>query len=134
MGVGVGVMGGKLRPGAIEVDEGFLNHTRKDLIAFGMVAAISQNGWNRQLSTAFRPPNEAGKAIRAAECQGQTQKRKSRLLRCVLNGPLQTSSIAPGRSFPPATPGSVWNIPFRGDMQKTPACPDGGGDQRDPAR
>src|SRR5262249_49930812 len=70
----------------------------------GAVAATSQKGWNRQFSTAHRPPNEAGKAIRAAECQGQTQKRKSRLLRCVHKGPLRTTSIAPYRSFPPATP------------------------------
>src|SRR5262245_50545444 len=42
--------------------------------AIGAVPTISQKGWNRQFSTAHRPPNGAGKAIRAAECQGQTQK------------------------------------------------------------
>src|SRR5262249_37433793 len=69
--------------------------TSKDHITFGVVAAISQKRWNRQFSTAHRPPNGAGKAIRAAECQGQTQKRKSRFLRCVHKGPLQTTSISP---------------------------------------
>jgi hypothetical protein len=75
--------------------------------SIGAVPTISQKGWNGQFSTAHRPLNGAGKTIRAAECQGQAPKRKSRLLRCVHKGPLQTTSIAPYRSFPPATPGGA---------------------------
>src|SRR5512135_1336860 len=75
--------------------------------AFGGVRLISQKGENRQFSTAFGSPSAAGKAIRAEECQGQTQNRKSRALppfRSVELGLLLTSSLAPDRSFPPVAP------------------------------
>ncbi len=78
-----------------KVDEGFLNHTRKDLIAFGMVAAISQKGENRHFSATITPENTAWEPLQSRNCQGQNAKRKSVSAgRCSF----------PYRSFPPVTP------------------------------
>src|SRR3954463_11362771 len=61
--------------------------------AIGAVPTISQNGQNRQSSTAFRLSNNAGSAILAEECQGQTRKRKFRAL------PLRLDWFSPAKFY-----------------------------------
>src|SRR5438045_495948 len=68
----------------------------KNLIAFGMVAAISQKGENRHFSATITPENTAWEPLQSRNCQGQNAKRKSVSAgRC---------AVALYRSFPPVTP------------------------------
>ena len=97
LGRAVRATGEKLRTGVRAAHphawEGLLRTRAR---AFGVVPAISQKGENQHFSATITPENTAWEPLQPRICQGQNSKRK------FLSA--GRGSVAPDRSFPPATP------------------------------